>query len=108
MEAMIESLGNQNEYNIHPRLKEDLTRFERSVSVSLLPPPTEMVWVSDLKGILEILDALANPSCIAKVFKHAEHSQELLQAKEMLDHSFRRFQVSRKTRRVYPFSTLIF
>jgi DNA phosphorothioation-dependent restriction protein DptG len=94
--AMIESLTDQDETKIHQSLKDDLTRFERSVSVSWLPRLTEKAWASDLKGVLEILEALASPSRVTKIFKHMEHSQELLKAKEMLDHSFRRFQVSLK------------
>lgn len=40
---MVESLGNQKESDMNPRLKEDLARFERSVPVSLFPSLTEVV-----------------------------------------------------------------
>ena len=48
---------------------------------------------SDLEGILRVLEALTKPNLAEKVFKHKGHSEELLQCKETLDHSFKRFQV---------------
>jgi len=76
MEAMIETLRDKSEATVDPLLLRDLDRFRR-----------------DLEGILQVLEALTKPNLAEKVFKHKGHSEELLQCKETLDHSFKRFQV---------------
>ena len=48
---------------------------------------------SDLKAILSTIEVLVKPTLVSKIFKHAEHSQELSHAKDTLDHSFKIFQV---------------
>jgi len=46
-----------------------------------------------LKGILQSLEPFARPNLAAKVFKHMEYSDEIMQCKETLDYCFKKFLV---------------
>jgi hypothetical protein len=95
-EELIESIGGQEEASLDPHLKRDLDRFEK-LDLSWYCHSTQLHSSNepsrDLKEILQVLEAIANPKLTTRVWKYKENSDALVDCHRTLDHSLQRFVV---------------
>jgi hypothetical protein len=94
MEAMILSMEGKSEADLDPRLKADTERFARFViffgtRVDFIPTSC----LSDLEKVFEIMKRISSSSFMSRVRGHISHANEIQQCKDLLDQSFKAFQV---------------
>jgi hypothetical protein len=93
VEAMILSMEGKSEADLDPRLKSDTERFGQFVTLYWCRFYSDENYTSDLEKILKILKRVSSSNFMNRVRSHISHANEIQLCKDMLDQSFKAFQV---------------